>query len=235
VITFLLSMILWVVPQGVTVDPAPIDPGVNVGNIGSKPPVVVNPKRPAPVVGSPAPVEEWVPDPFYCRPQAPFPNTDHCIPLPEDGEPGAQRPATPGQVREEVKRVGLASVNVHVQPAGATLVNFETILSTTAAPIETTVTVLGTPVEIKASAASFTWHHGDGTSQTTSKPGRPYPAKDVVHQYRKPGHVNLRVDVNYQVDFRIEGGSWQQLADPITAPGPATALRVREARPVLSR
>ncbi|HPU14265.1 MAG TPA: hypothetical protein PLQ19_10795 [Aeromicrobium sp.] len=152
-----------------------------------------------------------------------------------DDEPESLRPATPDEVREEVKRVGLASVRVQVQPVGATLVNLDTILSTSAVPIETTVTVLGTPVEIKATAASFTWHHGDGTSQTTTKPGRPYPAKDVVHQYRKPGHVNLRVDVNYQVDFRIEGGSWQQLADPITAPGPATSLRIREARPVLSR
>ncbi len=233
-IATIVSLAIFSLPMSPTVDPDPHESGVVVGDVDNGKGNGPIPKQPLPVAGPPAPEEEWVPEPFYCRPQAPFPNTDDCIMKPDD-EPESLRPATPDEVREEVKRVGLASVRVQVQPVGATLVNLDTILSTSAVPIETTVTVLGTPVEIKATAASFTWHHGDGTSQTTTKPGRPYPAKDVVHQYRKPGHVNLRVDVNYQVDFRIEGGSWQQLADPITAPGPATSLRIREARPVLSR
>ncbi|WP_146825233.1 hypothetical protein [Aeromicrobium flavum] len=135
---------------------------------------------------------------------------------------------------EEVRRIGLPRLKVAVQPAGSTLVNLETIFHTTAAPIERTVPILGSTVDLRAAPATYTWHHGDGTTQATSRPGRPYPALDVVHRYREPGRVAARVDVTYRVTYRIDGGAWQDLGATITAAGPATTLRVREARPVLT-
>ena len=95
--------------------------------------------------------------------------------------------------------------------------------------------ILDSTVDLRASPASYTWHHGDGTTQTTISQGRPYPAMDVTHEYQRPGRVSPSVDVTYRVTYRIDDGDWQILDATITAPGPATPLRVREARPVLTR
>ncbi|MTB87382.1 hypothetical protein H9L21_06505 [Aeromicrobium senzhongii] len=112
--------------------------------------------------------------------------------------------------------------------------NLETIFHTTAAPFERSVPILGSTVDLRATPATYTWHHGDNTTQTTTRPGRPYPALDVIHRYRRPGQVAPRVDVTYAVAYRVDGGAWQNLGTTITAPGPATTLRIREARPVLT-
>lgn len=194
-----------------------------------------SPTKPAPpkwLADSPPP--EIEPDPFYCRPEAPFPN-DNCI-TPPDSEDRAEAPAVgPRQVEREVRRIGLPPLQVAIQPEGSTLVNFETIFHTTAVPFERSVDILDSTVDLRGEPASYTWHHGDGTNQTTTTPGRLYPAMDVIHQYAKPGTVRARVDVTYQVTYRIDGGDWETLDTLITAPGPATALRVREARPVLTQ
>lgn len=213
-----------------------------------KPGVVVRDREtrvredPAPIrVGNPgqpisAPPTEYVPDPFYCRREAPFPQED-CITPPEPADPteAPEREVRPGDVIEAIERVGLPRLQVAVQPAGSTLVNLETIFHTTAAPFEQTVDILDSTVDLRATPASYTWHHGDGTTQTTTSPGRPYPALDIVHRYREPGRASARVDVTYRVTYRIDDGDWQQLDTTITATGPATTLRIREARPVLTR
>lgn len=179
---------------------------------------------------------EHVPDPFYCRPEAPFPNDD-CITRPEPPDPteAPEREVRPGDVVEAIERVGLPRLQVAVQPAGSTLVNLETIFHTSATPFERSVDILDSTVDLRATPAGYTWHHGDGTTQTTSSPGRPYPALDIVHRYREPGRASARVDVTYRVTYRIDDGDWQQLDTTITATGPATTLRIREARPVLTR
>ncbi|MBD1270328.1 hypothetical protein IDH50_14955 [Aeromicrobium tamlense] len=182
------------------------------------------------------PPTEHVPDPFYCRPEAPFPNDD-CITRPEPADPteAPEREVRPGDVVEAIERVGLPRLQVAVQPAGSTLVNLETIFYTSATPFERSVDILDSTVDLRATPAGYTWHHGDGTTQTTSSPGRPYPALDIVHRYREPGRASARVDVTYRVTYRIDDGDWQQLDTTITATGPATTLRIREARPVLTR
>ncbi len=142
---------------------------------------------------------------------------------------------TPGRVLQAVREIGLPSLRLTVQPGGETLVNLDTILSTSEPDFARSLTLLGSTVDLEASPTSYTWHHGDGTTQTTTIPGAPYPAKDITHRYTRPAKdVRLRVDATYEVRFRIDGGPWQTLADTITATGPATSLDVREARPVLT-
>ena len=58
---------------------------------------------------------------------------------------------------------------------------------------------------------------------------------DITHEYDQPGRVAARVDANYRVTFRIDDGPWQTLDATLTAPGPTTPLRIREARPVLTQ
>jgi hypothetical protein len=153
-----------------------------------------------------------------------------------DVPPGAPRPTlTPGDVLEATRRIDLPSLQVHVQPEDETLVNFATIFYAEPETFERTVTILGFSVDVRAEPSSYRWVFGDGHVATTEGPGAPYPAKDITHKYGD-AHVTVhpRVDVTYEVQYRVDGGEWQSLEETLTAQGPATSLRIREATPVLS-
>ncbi|MEV8378600.1 PKD domain-containing protein [Kribbella sp. NPDC056861] len=148
------------------------------------------------------------------------------IPRPED--------VSWDQVLSEVKDVVFPRLGVKVQPTVRTLVNLETIVYTDQSRVSmTTVTLLGFPVVVEATPLSYTWDFGDGVSVTTSTPGRPYPAKDITHKYMKKGGVSLTLTTNYGARFNVAGTGWQYVDGTVPITGPATALQVREAVPVL--
>jgi hypothetical protein len=142
---------------------------------------------------------------------------------------------TPGIVLDALRRIGLPSLDAITQPKTKTLVNFETIFYTEPQTFTRTVTLLGQQVDVVATPSRYTWHHGDGTVATTTGPGAPYPAKDIVYKYEKARvTVQTSVDVTYSARFRVEGGGWQDIPETVTIAGPATSLRVSEATPLLS-
>jgi hypothetical protein len=121
------------------------------------------------------------------------------------------------------------------QPEDKTLVNFETIFYTDPQQFTQTVTLLGQSVEIEATPSQYTWHHGDGTTGTTSSPGAPYPSKEITYNYTD-AHVTVEpsVDVTYTARFRVSGGGWQGINETVTIAGPSSDLRVSEATALLS-
>src|SRR5690606_21614402 len=127
-------------------------------------------------------------------------------------------------------RVGLPDAELRVQPDGVTLVQLDTIFYTRRPVFEHSVQLLGYDVDIRAEPAEFRWRHGDGTEQTTTTPGAPYPAMDVIHRYTD-AHVTVRasVDVTYRVRWRVNGADWHTLDETLTAAGPRTSVRVKEA------
>jgi hypothetical protein len=139
------------------------------------------------------------------------------------------------QVLAETKSVVFPGLSVKVQPDGRTLVNYETIVYTDDSKVSTTtVTLLGFPVVVEATPISYTWRFGDGTpALTTSTPGQPYPAKDITHKYMKRGFVKLTLTTNYAARFNVADTGWQYIDGTVPITGPATALQVREAVPVL--
>jgi len=150
--------------------------------------------------------------------------------------PGARLPqVTPGLVLNALRRIGLPRHEVRTQPAGKTLVNFDTIFYTHATPYTRTLTLLGQRVQVVATPTSYTWHHGDGTTATTSTPGAPYPAMDITHDYAH-AHTTVQpsVDTTYTARYRVNNGPWQTIPQTVTITGPTTNLRIAEATPVLS-
>ncbi len=134
----------------------------------------------------------------------------------------------------EVRRLGLPRLTVKVQPAGETLVNLDTIFYAKPPQWSRTVQLLGYTVDVQASPASYSWSFGDGASTTTSGPGAPYPATDIVHAYDDAGvQVRPAVGVDYQVRYRVDGGAWQTIEETVPAAGYPIDLVVREATPVL--
>jgi len=139
-------------------------------------------------------------------------------------------------VQKQIVNVPFPKLAVHVEPHGITLVNLDTNVYTIPVPFQRTVTVATWPVKVRATPTSYTWHFGDGTDLTTTSPGAPYPDGDVTHQYlhRIPKGTTLSVTVHYAARFRPPGRDWREIAGDIPLTGPATALRVCEARPVLT-
>ncbi|WP_375003239.1 hypothetical protein [Aeromicrobium sp. CTD01-1L150] len=143
---------------------------------------------------------------------------------------------TQGRILRAVREIEMPALDIQVQPGERTLVNIPTILYTQPRAVTRTVDLLGHEITVEATATSFTWHHGDGSSQVTTRPGRPYPAKDVTHTYDATAEsVRPRVDTTYTVRYRVDDGDWSDLGDTLTATGTPTALEVRQAAPVLTR
>jgi len=160
--------------------------------------------------------------------------TDQCFGNGLVPPPTTPAKLTPGDILTAVKKIGLPSLRINIQPGGETLVNFDTILYAQPQPFRRDVTLLGYDIDLVATPARYTWQHGDGTSHTTSRPGKPYPSKDVIHRYQQPAkNLHPSVDVTYEVRFRVDGGAWQNLSQTLQASGPTGDLDVKEATPVL--
>ncbi len=173
---------------------------------------------------------------FHCFPDRLEPGT-RCA-LREFADPAEPEGAelTEGDVLRAVREIGLPSLRVRIQPGEETLVNIPTIFYTRPQPFERSITLLGFDIDLSASPVRYTWVHDDGTAATTSRPGKPYPAMDVTHRYRRPAEdVRPRVDVTYRVRYRVDGGAWQTIGQTLQASGPAAELDVREAAPVLTK
>lgn len=154
--------------------------------------------------------------------------------IPEPGGLGSTV-FTPGLARQAVANIPLPGLTLNVQPDGETLVNVPTIFWVDPQPFETSIDLLGREIEIEATPVTFTWVHGDGTMQTTDHPGNPYPREDITHRYFQPAELQARVDTTYSVRFFIDGDGWTDLGEVLIAAGPATAIDVHEAAPVLVR
>ena len=123
-----------------------------------------------------------------------------------------------------------------VEAPAYTLVNLETTFYSEPETIDRTLSIIGYSVEVRIEPTSFAWHWGDGTSTTSDSPGRPYPATDITHRYDRATRgqpLGLSVDVTYTATYRVDGGDWLAVPDPLVIPGPTTNLPIRQASAVI--
>ncbi|MDN5896725.1 MAG: hypothetical protein L0H93_22240 [Nocardioides sp.] len=152
----------------------------------------------------------------------------------------AQPQITNVMVLRALRRVEVPAAKLIVQPPGGkTLVNFDTIFHTESDEFMRSVTLLGQQVDLEVTPSSFTWNHGDSTSQTTADPGvgfeRGRPMSDYVTHAYENAHVTVgpSVDTTYSARFRVDGGPWRPVVGTVTIDGEAVDLRVVEGRPTL--
>jgi hypothetical protein len=144
---------------------------------------------------------------------------------------GQSGPSLIQLVIQEWQSIQIPAAAIGISPPdGRTLVNFDTVFYTTAGEQSFPVTLLGRSVVIYAIPVEYTWHHGDGTRQSTATGGAPYPSKEIAHQYRDTGTVTPRVDVRYRAEFTVDGGERQQVPGFATVTGTSEELAILEAR-----
>lgn len=136
--------------------------------------------------------------------------------------------------------VPVPSAAVRVQPPGGrTLVNLPTVMSTVAEPFEASVDLRGYVVTFTITPATFAWHHGDGTSQATSDPGRPWhqgdePTSLVHHVYVSTASgLGVRVDTTWTATWSLDGVDQGPVDGAVTSTGTPVSLDVVEAAPQL--
>ncbi|WP_162175490.1 PKD domain-containing protein [Paraoerskovia marina] len=129
-----------------------------------------------------------------------------------------------------------ATLNVQ-PPNGWTIVHFDTIVHTenpdTAAQ-ETTTELLGIPVQIRAQPTEYTWDFGDGTTQTTTDPGKPYPDHTITHQYTDLQTYTITLTTQWTGQYRIAGATtWTDVPGTATTTSTSNPLDVLELTPRL--
>lgn len=155
--------------------------------------------------------------------------------------PGEVPEAAPPQVTPDLVAQAFADLSwpespLTVQPPGGrTLVNLETnFLTTNTAATTQSVQLLGQQVDIEATPTSWTWHHGDGTSQSTDQPGTAYPDLTITHIYRDADTTAaVSVDTTYAGRFRVNAGPWQAIPTTRTITGTPSDLEIVPATPQL--
>ncbi len=146
---------------------------------------------------------------------------------PEDVPTGA----VPAFTLEDFRRLPLPAAGLHVQPSnGRTLVTVPTNLYATSAPATFRVTLLGTPIVVRATPTAWTWTYGDGTRRTFTSPGGPYPSLDTAHTYTRAGRYTVTLTTTWTGTYSIAGGPAVAVDGTATVASPATSLLAVETR-----
>lgn len=160
--------------------------------------------------------------------------------------PGASAPVAVSaqQVLRRFREIPMPESTLTVQPPGGkTLVNFETIFSTTAEPFTRTVTFFGgrIVVDLAIAPSQFTWNHGDGTTQASDWPGKAWSAgahvSDLItHTYTAAEEdLAAHVDTTWSATWTMNGRDMGAVDGTVTKTGSPVALDILEAKPKLVR
>lgn len=165
---------------------------------------------------------------------------------PEEEPPPQQVIDIPGLALEAFRSIEMPQPRLLVQPPGGeTLVNFPTVVSTTAEPKTYTVPMGNTGITIILDTwpSNYHWDFGDGTTLDTDAPGRAWtegdlPATDdrfITHEYTDADETfDASVAITWSANFRVAGQSdWQAVNGQVTRDSADVALTILEARPEL--
>lgn len=109
-------------------------------------------------------------------------------------------------------------------PGGWLPVNMVNVLHTDPEVQTLTVELLGVPVEVRAIPMEYHWDLGDGTTITTTRPGKPYPSEEVTSTYRYEGWYDITLTTTFAGQFRVGGGEWQDIDGSIEVASEPVAL-----------
>jgi hypothetical protein len=132
----------------------------------------------------------------------------------------------------DFRRLPLPAAEPAIQPAGGeALIRMRTnayVDPASTGPRTFDITLLDTPVQVRATPATYTWDFGDGTPPlVTEDPGAPYPDLTTWHEYESPGSVQITLTTTYTGEYSVAGGPWTPIpgtAEVASTPQPLQLL-----------
>lgn len=134
----------------------------------------------------------------------------------------------------DFRRLPLPAATPAIQPAGGeALIRMRTNVYVDPASTEQQtfdITLLGTPVQVRATPTTYTWDFGDGTAPlVTDDPGAPYPDLTTWHEYADPGQVSISLTTSYSGEYSVAGGPWIPIPGTAEVASPAQPLQLLSA------
>ncbi len=129
----------------------------------------------------------------------------------------------------------------HTQPAGWAVIGLDTNLYSTAASEVQHGSLLGKPARVRFTPVAWHWSYGDGSQETLSTAGAPWPAGGggdfdqtaTSHVYRAPGRYVVRLDIRFVAVFEWAGEGWRSVRGTIDAAADPLTIAVGTAKTVL--
>jgi hypothetical protein len=158
----------------------------------------------------------------------------------------SQKPQpTLADLRQAARRL-LPTPGIGLTGHGATLINIQTImwLDTTSDRDLGTVTVVGEQVRIRAHLTAVAWNFGDGTSDTSTGPGKAYGHPDTCstatcddffgHIYAdRVGPTTITATPTWTAAYSIAGKPWAPITPDIPGATTQAQLTIKQAHSVL--
>jgi hypothetical protein len=133
----------------------------------------------------------------------------------------------------QFRRLPIPAAEIVVQPdpgSRPTLVNVETNLLTVRTVQLLRTTVLGQPVQVRATPSTYHWDYGDGARRVTTNPGGRYPVMPTAHVYRTAGVFTVGLSTAFSGEYSVAGGPWLPIDGTASVPSPTVRIEAVEAR-----
>ncbi len=136
---------------------------------------------------------------------------------------------------DQFRELPLASASAVTEPpGGALLISVPTVVHAVGQVQVLPSLVLGVPVAVRATPATYAWDFGDGTVLgPVADPGAPWPAGPHAHAYPVPGRYDIVMSTTYTGEFSVDGGPWEPIDGTSTVASPPQAVVAHSARSAL--
>ena len=144
------------------------------------------------------------------------------MPIPQDDTADASGGSGPRTItittRQAATLIAQGSGITRQPPGPKVIISMAFIVYTNPTPRYQTTTILGSPIEVEFTPASYTWGWGDGTTTTTTNPGAPYPNQTVTHHYQHTATgVTTTLTTTWTTRYRPQGDpTWRPIEGTIT-------------------
>lgn len=135
----------------------------------------------------------------------------------DDGGGGGDEgpPPEPVVTEHDFQRFKIPGSTVNMWPNGWAVANRNTAFWADAGVKTIDLTLLGQPVQVRATPIKYNWNFGDGKGRSRTSPGqkpRTLDSAKFTHMYTKHGKAKVSLATIYTGEYRVNNGAWKSIS-----------------------